>query len=471
MTTRSFLDLASFVCVMRPEMRDVPEPLREILDVGSDDAVKRAFGSPESGIAAEFRGPLWNTQTHLHETIHFWQALRFPFLYWNSLYCWRYLLEKFVETNRQIEDFHEWKLSLPRNLNFMSERIYVHRSDSSVVVTGDKQAIPGFRSMKAACALDLLETAVSYTQWKLAHFFGERDEGSFSMWCKLNSSYPEMIQWLRAFVGDEELALAMFLPLCSAAFETTNPVRAFAELAHAYVARHATLRRHRSGEVLERIPQLFNKLSFDVLRDPNQVHLSDGVGLLDIPYWRISLRSVRAMRFGLHDWPHPTLDTLAQRWDDETFRHPEMRRVLELPDKMSRETIARCMTQFQPMFIVRYDCSTRTRIIPYGNLEELPIVRLMERAAPASSGKESFVDLYTAFGVMRRATGAMYAEDATLCPHVACPEHKDNYCNSWIFIPPRYQDCTFLDRFGHACKGLREAELPQGESRQHSLHD
>jgi hypothetical protein len=49
---------------------------------------------------------------------------------------------------------------------------------------------------------------------------------------KVNSSYPEMIQWLHAFLGDDELASAMFLPLCSGAFETTNRVRAFAELGH-----------------------------------------------------------------------------------------------------------------------------------------------------------------------------------------------------------------------------------------------
>jgi hypothetical protein len=116
------------------------------------------------------------------------------------------------------------------------------------------------------------------------------------------------------------------------------------------------------------------------------------------------------------------------------------------------------------MLIVRYDCPTRTRIIPYGNLSDFPIFSLIEQAAPGSSGSASFVDLYTAFGAMRRASGALYAEDATLCPHVACPEHKDNYCNSWIFIHPRYQDCRFLEHFDFIRKSFRDAEVMEVKS-------
>ncbi|MGF6724506.1 hypothetical protein P3T43_003874 [Paraburkholderia sp. GAS41] len=467
MATRSFLDMASFVCVMHPDAVDVPEALRAILESGTDEEVARAFGTPQSGIAAEFRGPLWNRHTHLHETIHFWQALRFPFVYWNALYCWRFLLDRFVDTNRQTDDFHQWQLPLPRSLNFMSERICVHFSESKVVVNDNRHAIPGFRSMEPACALDLLETAVSYTQWKLASFFGESDEGTFSMWCKLNSSYPEMMRWLHAFLGDEDLALAMYLPLCSAAFETTNPVRAFAELAHAYARRHTTARMYHSVKIRKRIRKLLPTLSFSPA-GPTDIELSDH-SLLDIPFWWISLRQVVGLRFGLRDWPHPTLGGLAQRWSDEAVRHPEMCRVLELPDTISRETMTRCLTDYQPLFIVRYDCATRTRIIPYGDLSDFPIFSLIEQAAPGSSGSAAFVDLYTAFGAIRRASGALYAPDATLCPHVACPEHKDNYCNAWMFIHPRYQDCKFLEHFEYIRKSFRNAERMTVDS-QHQSH-
>lgn len=452
MTTRSFFDLATGVCVMRPDPADVPRALRPTLEFGTDEEVREAFGAPERGVARSFKGPFWNMDTHLHEAVHFWQALCYPFVFWNSLHSWRLFLELFQKLNVSITELHDWRLPPLPGLNLMTEPL-----------ARAQRRLPQGGRMPPASALDLLETAVSITQWRLSSRAADRSHGAFLLWAKRNSSYPEMVRWLARIVNDEPLALAIFLPLCGAAFETTNPIRAFIELAKAYVSRFPSRCTVDNSQMRTRTRSLLSELRYDKVVDPQNIDTLR-TGLMGLPFWRISRASVVEMRFGPRNWPHPILYRPARRLLDEASSRPDLQDLLDFPE-MSPTTLY-CFETFQPLIFARYDFPSRTRVVSIGDASELDLVSRVEEAAPGSSGKASFVDQHTLFGAVRRATGAFYADDVRLCPHTECPEYNHNYCNSWVFIHKTYQECGFRTHFDWLRESYRRVQLEMQQDKQ-----
>ena len=137
---------------------------------------------------------------------------------------------------------------------------------------------------------------------------------------------------------------------------------------------------------------------------------------------------------------------------------PELRELLDVPGEIPRSVFFGCFQEFLPMIFARYDLPSRTRVVSLGDKSELDGIRRIEEAAPGTSGAASFIDQFTIFGAVRRATGAFYADDMRLCPHRECPEYGHNYCNSWIFIHKTYQECGFLRHFGWLCDTFRKVQ-------------
>ena len=216
---------------MRPRLEDMPSHLVKALETATDQDLRQIFGSEDGETPPAIDGPYWKPETHLHETIHFWQGLSLPFVYMSAHWGVFSTLKLFVELNKESQDFHQWAVDCPPILDVMSEKCGYSFVGPGILIptarAGNALKLP------AISPLDLLEAATSVIEWTLARP-KDRSARSFLRWSARNSAYPEAVQMLINFVGDADLALEIFLPLCYGSFHTTNPVRAFWTMADRY---------------------------------------------------------------------------------------------------------------------------------------------------------------------------------------------------------------------------------------------
>jgi len=455
MAVRSYVDLAFFICVMHADPADVPASLRTTFETGSDCSLQRQL--------ADRARSLLNKDTYLHECIHLWQGLNLPFVYWSSFRAFQGVLKTFRALDHTFPDLHDWQGRTPGILRLLSEKLHPYVSTHCVELhMRDKGQIAGYQQLPPFSPLSLLETAVSVTQWKLLRSTMPSPAVSFSRWSKREGGYRVMIDYLTRLVGDEELALDMYLPLCNAAFCTLNPVSAFVTGAYQYVAKHKPDLRVATNTYRNRIKRIFDETTQHLpnserFRAPRQLSELE-VSLVDLPPLKLTMREVVDITFGESRWPHPTLHTLAKRWIGEATTQPEMRNLLDDPTQTSDTTIEHLLDTYQPMILVRYASPTRTRAVPVLREGDYDYVERIERVAPGVHGPTALRDLYTMFGAARRAVGIYYDESTRLCSHKACREYSFNYCNTWMFIPERHQDCKFRDNITYIRTSIRQLE-------------
>jgi hypothetical protein len=436
MAVRSYVDLAYFICVMHADPADVSEDLRAAFETEGDSALQHLlFGRART---------LLNPDTYLHECIHLWQGLNLPFVYWSSFRAFQGVLKTFRAFNRNFPELHDWKGRTPGILRLLSETVYPYVSGSDfelhMLDIGEK---PGYRRLAPFSPLALLETAASVTQWKLTRPPRTSLALSFSRWTKREGGYRRMVDYLASIVKDEDLALDMYLPLCNAAFRTTNPVISFVTGAHQYVAKHAPNLRTYTSTYRNRITRLFDEIDEHNrnkrAQDPKTVNELE-VSLADLPPIKLTMRDVLDLTFGESEWPHPTLHTLAERWRNEARSCPEMRNLLDDPDQAPEATVERLLDTYRPMMLIRYASPTRVRVVPIVREGDYDYVERIERTVPSADGPTALRDLYTMFGLVRRAVGIYYDQSTRLCNHSQCPEFPHNYCNTWMFVPKNHLD-------------------------------
>ena len=111
------------------------------------------------------------------------------------------------------------------------------------------------------------------------------------------------------------------------------------------------------------------------------------------------------------------------------------------------------------MILVRYASPTRTRAVPVLREGDYDYVERVERVAPGVHGPTALRDLYTMFGAVR---GAPSESTTTKAPGYAAtrlaPMYGFNYCNTWMFIPERHQDCRFRDNIAYIRTSICQLE-------------
>lgn len=455
MTVKSHVDLAFFVCLLHVDHVDVPDDWNETIASGSDEELRQLLSTHPRA--------LWKPDTHLHECIHLWQALNLPFVYWYSFTAFKSVLRLFLSLSRQFPDLHKWRSRIPGIMNLMSEMVYPYWCATGVALhTRDKGKIAGYRSLPGINALDLLETAASVTQWDLSRSGHAPTATSFRLWSLRNAAYPEMVDYLAQIVGDEELALAMYLPLCNASFHTFNPIIAFITGAFQYVARHKGDLLVSSSQFRNRLGRLFDEITavqsiYPPREGPRQLNDFEA-SIIDLPLYRTSMKGVVDLTFGESGWRHPTLHIPAKRWINDAHVNRDMRKLLDAPATVSKTTLDYVLEEFQPLVLMRFSTPERVRVLPVGRLSDFDYISRVERVAPGTDGAAAFRDLFTEFGAVRRAAGMFYANDVRLCGHRGCPEYEHNYCNSWIFSPKDFKDCTFRDMISYIRDSLQRLE-------------
>ena len=474
MSIRSYVDLAFFVCVLRAGKSDVPPDVRDIIETGSDHDLETLFGSAEHGTSSAYKAAgsaehgaysaykaaLWNPDTHLHETIHFWQGLSLPFLYFYSFSAFQTVNRVFVSLDQSFDDLHEWRCPMPGILNLMTEPVYVYVKASDVeCFRQDRGDRAGWRRLPGITALDMLESATSLIQWQLSTVPPHSGILHFRRWAKQNPAYPEAVDWLASMLQDKDLAVDLFLPLSNAAFHTMNPVMAFARTSIWYATEYRGDERVPLYKVKQRIEKLIDKLAaslrstWPIAQAPT---FEDPLtSVFDLPFYRFSMEKAIDLTFGKSEWRHPTLYRLAERWLKESQTKREMCTLLDAPSAVSRSTVDCCFAEYQPLLLVHFDLPRRNRVVPLGRISDFDYVSRVEKDTPGVKGIEALFEQYIQFGTVRRATGAFYEPNMRLCHHRDCPEFAFNYCNSWISIPVDHEKCGFRDKLKTIRTSLR----------------
>lgn len=431
MPLRSHVDLCLFIPVVHIPAWQIPEHL---------DLALRTVKDPREAAAIAFE---WRDQSEamrqllFHETYHFWQGLRLPYLFRYALLAFLESVKAFRELNVTVAGLHDWQCTLP-NLHVLDCEVPCCWFGGAQYGVGHGAAEEKNDAVLevSLSPIALLECATSLAEWHSFRKAKASDEMLFSRWTKRNPSYLEPLRFAAASLENEQLALRCTLPLICAAFQTTQPVRTFVELL-------AALRGNRDLDwyqefVAQREPcrwpelfeLLFSKFSFD--EQAKTAHL-----------W-----PKEYSRIDLHDWvfsdaPHPTLTAIARRWHDAAERDTGYKWVLDLAAYARPEVFRDCLRSFRPpVLIMRFslsDGSSRVFFVPGSE-------KVMEIAG-IDGGPGAIADIYTMWSIVRRASGAHFDEDARLCHHSDCPEFKYNYCNLYPIVPENFESCGFLRRF------------------------
>jgi hypothetical protein len=413
-------------------------------------------GAPDPEKHGEAWRLLYATDPQLvfHETYHYWQGLRLPFLQWYAVNALRYVLQTFAQLNPMIPDLHEWDVVLP-SLHMLSRpwRCQRLRGGSFGIIFDERKRDADVEDEVLLSPLDLLEGAASMAEWQTFGPTPEEvtDPTGFNRWCKRHPSYTSAYRFVARALRDERLALRCFAPMVAAAFETSDPLRAFLSLL-------SSVFRGRDAEAfrfVESQPEPSNwKGLFNALLDLQKYDAEPDA----YPDFEEGLRSRRFFRLNLSAYvdsecyfssrPHPFLSKATHRWDEFEKSNPEFSWMLSQMAWIGWQTRLDSFDNFQPpLTIWRVDLKG----------QGYRLLHVPDFNGTLELGQPELVALLTIYSVVRRASGAHFDSDHRLCYHEGCPEYGPNYCNTYPIIPDRFEECGFPARVAQL-RGLAKKE-------------
>jgi hypothetical protein len=433
---RSHVDPCQFIrWIYAPPGAISKQTLEELMDASPSDR-ERLF-------------KLWRNHSRttprliFHETYHYWQGLRLPFLLWYAIDVNRKMFLAFRELAKVSQDWASWDAILPEFFYLsVSFRCSNLGNAEFVVNDGSIEAPPGVIDSVLLSPLDLLEGATSFAEWQA--FTPTTDDAvsalSFNRWCKRNPSYTSAYKFVARAVGDS-IAVSCFSHLVAASFESNRPVHTFGGLLANLVGylRDADFR----NMVVENAPRnaihwkvLFNHFLDELIEFEAQPNAEFGVRP-DQPYFRLTLDSWVQGSFNESGYGHPFLSPLARKWADLAAHEPIFQEVLTSFRWLGEEVWNVCMQQFEPpLTVVRFDLED-------GSSRVLTIDA--QNGGIDTQGLH-VADIFTMYSTIKAATGAFFSEGQRLCTHRQCSHFQANRCNSYPFIPIEFSQCVYPHR-------------------------
>lgn len=392
-----------------------------------------------SATTDEERADLWRQQRHeqpnlfFHETYHFWQGARLPYLHWYAMLAYFDATRLFVQLALEGDPLKMDGIKVPA-FDRLATRYYAWgNGNDSFFLSSDEPPDNAVDAMGLS-EIDLLENACSLAEFQVS-VPNPLDPRVFSRWSKRHPSYVEAIKYVGRFLRDEALAMRCFLSLVYAAFHTSQPVRAFHLLLRAF----ETLKDKPDMALLADSPEpghwdgLFESLldALDYEAEPDA-----SIDLLDHRFFRLNLTTWvnGGFQAGGETMGHPLLSIIARAWLAEAEKDPDLARMLTFPAYVNQKTRAHVIRDFDPPITVTRFHGRPERIMIYGDPKSVALPR------------EAVLDFITMYSVVRRATNAFNDPAHRTCWHNDCPHFANNYCNSYLVIPDHYSSCGFPKR-------------------------
>jgi hypothetical protein len=396
-----------------------------------------------------------HARTHqlvFHETYHFWQGLRLPFMFRYALLSYRLAMQAFASLSRNSANISDWACELPQfeRLNLPSE---LGLSPNGKVLFGGsiRTARPAPLQIVQITPLLLLETAATLAEYNVTASGKRTDQTVFQRWCKKNPGYISIIGACAKFLCSEELTLRCLLPLINACFHTSIPERAFALLLARTWGVFA-----RSGEFSEKFlaqqePCRWTELYEMWLSDLDYEAESSVAEVLDNAFYRLHLADwVNGGYGGKDGLTHPFLGPAARLWLRSAASDESLLSVMDFPGFANEHTFALCMTEMQPpVSVYRFHLSSgNDHVVLHGDTAGKAF--LGTTPLDASQYRGFIADTLTMYGAVRAASGAHFDADQRTCHHEKCPLYAQNLCNAYPIVPASFEQCGFtarVDRF------------------------
>lgn len=439
MVTRSHVDPLLFIVFMHVGRRDL-----------DDDAARTVASANlkegESFAPVLHRLKFRQHQTIAHETYHFWQGLRLPFVFRYATLAFRQAFLAFKQLSKQSADFQTWDCLLPE-LHRLTLDFCVAHEGSNIYWGGPDATFPTSTKMRLA-PMDLLECATSLAEFQVTSTKTQRtDPVSFGRWSKRNGAYDAPYKFAVEFLGDEALILRCLLPLINASFHTTEPTRAFVELLGRLWGLFGSPSAQSRGFLAQPEPCRWSEMFEDWLSQLNYDNPPDSDGkLLGGGYFRLNLEKWVGGQMGNVDGHmiHPFLGIPAREWIEMSKHDPILTTALDYPGWMG-DSFGKLRKHFTPpLTVFRFHL---------GDLGDRVFLQGEEPAKAFStvplSGREwhGFVaDVMAMYSAVRRASGAHFDAEQRTCHHKGCPHYELNFCNSYPIVPLDHATCGFPNR-------------------------
>ena len=460
MAVRSHVDPATFIRIMYVDSAGLPSELLQTLEVEPDhDAFWKLWTSERSR----------RSDIHFHETYHFWQGVRLPYVHRYAILAFRRIFEGFRFAARELgNDPSEWTFELPELYVFTHrfECFVMANATIGIRATSDVPAPPDASASFSLSDRDLLEAGASLAEWNVyaanryQHLSAVTNVTYFKRWRKARPAFLDAFDLIATTLEDDELALRCALPLICAAFHTNRPVVA---LCHLIVALARQRERDAAWQrfVSQREPcrwvefteNLLDQIRFEAPPDFDAAIASDKFFRLTIKNWAYGHYPKSPLTL------HPVLTERARDWiEAEESTLPGLRWIMAQPNWVTEDAVEYAWKVEPPVTVARIALpSGRTRVICFRQFREKePVFGLTEL------GDAALLDLLTVVSVMKRVTGSHYHPDHRLCSHATCPHFAGNLCNTYFNIPDRFDECGFPRRLQHAIEKLAK-EVDSGD--------
>jgi hypothetical protein len=401
--------------------------------------------------------PRRSQQVLFHEHYHFWQALRLPFLHRYAFLSQHLIWSLFRELARHEANWRTWSCEVPALYRLdRKDRIRLHGGKVAFKAHVDADEHHSDDELLLS-PIDLLECAATLAEYQYCvQDPGPDEELAFRRWANRNPGYFAPLDLLSRFLGDRKLALRICLPMINACFDTTDPVRSFAELG----ARTWFLNHTREGELIAAEPEPvgWGEL-FAMLLDDIQFEAPPDTGgeILNASYSRLTIENWIFASYGGSDQGegvgHLFLSAAAKEWNKQEKSSASLGTVMSQPRVAGAKMLDGLQDKFTPpLSLVTIHALDRRRTVTISNRAfrtvEVP-------AGMAACFKGMAADVLTMYSAVRRASGAHFNADQRTCGHKSCSLFELNYCNSYPIIPTRFEDCGFAARMDRLVRGIR----------------
>jgi len=448
MAIRSHIDPATFV---------------RILYIDCDGLDTKLVAALEAGPNHDAFHEVWKIErarrfdTVMHETYHFWQGVRLPYVHrYAVLSFWRIFHAFKFAAGHFGSHISQWQFEVPDlyRLTIPFDCYLLHSGSFAMqVVAGELPNVSGVKRRFRVTERDLLETGASLAEWN-AHVGNKQEKRSalteptlFNRWRKRHPAFLTAFDMIAMALDNESLALRCALPLICGAFSTNRPVqtlcRLIADIVRANREHHdwwvTFIRQEEPCRWVDLMDFLVNQIDFDALPDSDTDMVPKTYCKLTIDMWA----SGRITNESGSGTVHPFLSERAQQWlKAEQSTLPGLRFFMAQPNWVTEETLHFALTIEPPMTIARIALpSGRTRVVPFREFgTRQPVFGLPE------TGDVELLEIMTVVSIIKRATGSHYHADHRLCSHSACPHFPANYCNSYANIPDDPKACGFPSR-------------------------
>lgn len=470
MSAKSHVDLCMFIQILEIEEDKIPESIKAALLSRNYGEINQILSNDNDNTNIRFR--FVNKETNLHESIHLIQGVIYPYLRLYSVFSFIQMHKLFKMVPEPVlsdEQNDVLSVTIPElsllDLEFyvadLSKRFLFWRFNKHVLgVSADHSHFRADQILTKLSVVDLLENAASLMQYKITSGKDFPSWVEFQRWSKRNPSYTAVLDFIAKYLGNSDLAIRILLPVIQVAFETNWPVRTFVNLIGAIKINCEN--GHLDAFIAQPEPCRWIEL-LDTYMDKIKFEEADMGDFATSKYFRLDRYATSNIRIG-GKLGHPITGKFAKLWGDLERVDIAYRYAFTAPNGYKSQ-ISKIDGLFtSPIAVLKFTVQAQNIALVVGDMMNSGISGWIEQSGDAeylSNVSAALVDFLLLYGVARRFSSSLMDPDFRLCHHCDCRFYRSNYCNTWIFIPVRYQDCTFIERFRYVSDVANHRATPE----------